>query len=166
MRFFDWLVVIVMGVVGWLVVSFLLNRSKPRDDNDADPNARDATFDNPYSMRPPSTSDQSAPGAPVPVPAPVARLPGPRPTDTPDLARADDGADLLSLDEIGRRWNAILGVPSDASGAVIEQAYHAKLAECDRVRFDSNASAASRRQAEQLRARVSQAYEFIRPSRP
>ncbi len=56
-------------------------------------------------------------------------------------------------------------MPSDASGAVIEQAYHAKLAECDRVRFDANASPASRRQAEQTRSRVNQAYEFIRPSR-
>lgn len=167
MRFFDWLVVIVMGVVGWLLVSFLLNRSKPRDDGraESDSDARDATFDNPYSVRPQSSADRSVPSAPVPAPAPVARLPGPRPVDTPDLARADDGADLLSLDEIGRRWSSILGVPDDASGAVIEQAYHAKLAECDRVRFDSNASAASRRQAEQMRARVNQAYEFIRPSR-
>ncbi len=39
MRFFDWLVVIVMGVVGWLVVSFLLNRSKPQGDDAADDSA-------------------------------------------------------------------------------------------------------------------------------
>jgi hypothetical protein len=70
-----------------------------------------------------------------------------------------------SGEEMGRAWSSILGIPTDASGAQIEAAYHAKLAECDRVRFDTDASAASRRQAEQQRARVNQAYEFIRPAR-
>ncbi len=66
---------------------------------------------------------------------------------------------------MGRAWSSILGVPTDASGAQIEAAYHAKLAEYDRVRFDSNASPTNRQHAEQQRARVNQAYEFIRPSR-
>lgn len=161
MRAFDWLVVIVMGVVGWLIVSFLLNRAKPRDEADSQ-DSRDATFDNPYSQRPPDESRTTG------APAPVMRLPAPassagRAPETP--VSSDAGSDQLSLDEIGRLWSSILGVPSDASGAVIEQAYHAKLAECDRVRFDANASPASRRQAEQTRSRVNQAYEFIRPSR-
>ncbi len=43
---------------------------------------------------------------------------------------------------------------TDASGAEIESAYHARLAAADRVRFDSNASPADRRLAEQQRARV------------
>jgi hypothetical protein len=139
---FDWLVVIVMGVVGWLVVSFLLNRSKPPQEGD----------------------DQSAPPRPdaftprLPAPAPVPAAVG---VDTD----AGDASEWLSLDEIGRSWHLILAVSSDAPAGEIESAYHAKLAECDRVRFSADATPGSRKLAEQQRARINQAYEFIRPSR-
>lgn len=112
MRTFDWLVVVVMGVVGWLLVSFLLNRAKPLEDEE------DAEFPT------------------------MPRLPG-------SIPSSRQASDLLSLDEIGRSWHLILGVPADASGAQIEAAYRARLAGGD----------------EKERSRVTQAYEFIRPSR-
>ena len=147
MRTFDWLVVIVMGVVGWLVVSFLLNRGKPQGDDAADRGAR-----------PDENADAEFPTMP--------RLPGSIPSSVSVVPpTAVNTAELLSLDEIGRSWQGILGVSVDASGAEIEAAYHARLGECDGVRFDSNADPANRLRAEQRRAQVNQAYEFIRPTR-
>ncbi len=62
MRAFDWLVVIVMGVVGWLIVSFLLNRAKPRDEADSQ-DSRDATFDNPlFTAAPGRVADDGCSG--------------------------------------------------------------------------------------------------------
>lgn len=78
----------------------------------------------------------------------------PRPT-TESRAR-------LSVEELGRSWQTILGVPLEAGLPEIEAAYHARLAECDRVRFSSGASAAEKQDAETRRTRVSDAYEFIR----
>src|ERR1700760_2689902 len=52
-------------------------------------------------------------------------------------------------------WHTILGVPAEATAAEIEGAYHARIAECDRVRFDSKASASDKQLAEARRVEVS-----------
>ena len=61
------------------------------------------------------------------------------------------------------RWHTILGVPAEATAAEIESAYHARIAECDRVRFDSRASASDKQLAEARRAEINNAFEVIRP---
>lgn len=68
----------------------------------------------------------------------------------------------LSVADLGARWSSILGVPAAAGSAEIEAAYHARLAECDGIRFSSSASAADKQAAEIRRAQISDAYEFIR----
>ena len=65
--------------------------------------------------------------------------------------------------DVHDRCHTILGVSAEASAAEIESAYHARIAECDRVRFDSRASASDKQLAEARRAEVSNAFEFIRP---
>jgi len=62
-------------------------------------------------------------------------------------------------------WPTILQVDKSAAAAEIEKAYHALLAECDRVRFSTWYSAEERQDAEKRRANVCAAYEFIRPRR-
>ena len=69
----------------------------------------------------------------------------------------------LSLAEISQRWSTILGVPESASAQQIEAAYHARLAECDQTRFSAGQSASAKAAAESQRAKVTQAFEFIRP---
>jgi hypothetical protein len=71
----------------------------------------------------------------------------------------------LSLAELGSSWHVILGVSAQASPDEIEAGYHARLAECDRIRFAANESAAARQDAETRRAQVCDAYEFIRQAR-
>jgi hypothetical protein len=60
-------------------------------------------------------------------------------------------------------WHTTLGVSADATAVEIENAYHSRIAECDRVRFDTTASVSDRQSAEARRAEVSSAFEFIRP---
>jgi hypothetical protein len=74
-------------------------------------------------------------------------------------------ATQLSVAELGRTWHVILGVPAEATSAEIEAGYHARLAECDRIRFSPNEPALARQNAEAMRAQVSEAFEFIRPIR-
>ena len=74
-------------------------------------------------------------------------------------------AKRLSVSELGSRWHTILGVSPDAGSAEIEAAYHARLAECDRVRFAANETPLARQTAESTRSRVNEAYEFIRSAR-
>ena len=62
-------------------------------------------------------------------------------------------------------WPAILQVDANATAAEIEKAYHALLAECDRIRFSTWYSAQERQEADARRANVCAAYEFIRPRR-
>ncbi len=69
----------------------------------------------------------------------------------------------LSLAEISSRWSTILGVSENASTEEIEAAYHARIAECDRVRFAADEPVQAKSAAELRRAQVGQAYEFIRP---
>ena len=68
----------------------------------------------------------------------------------------------ISVAELGSTWNVILGVAAEASSAEVEAAYHARLAECDRVRFAPNETALGKQTAEDRRAQVNEAYEFIR----
>jgi hypothetical protein len=72
----------------------------------------------------------------------------------------------LSLIELGKRWHEILRVAADADSREIERAYHERLAECDVARFSPTASTEEKQTAETQRARVNQAFEFIRPLRP
>ena len=62
-------------------------------------------------------------------------------------------------------WPTILQVAKNATAAEIEKAYHALIAECDRVRFSTWYSAQERQEAEARRTNVCAAYEFIRPRR-
>ncbi len=138
MRIFDWIVVVGAGVVGWLLVSWLFSRTRPQEPPEHRPL--------PAAQREPEASPD----------APMLRLPAPEAAST---------SSELSLDEIGRGWYTILGVPSDATAAEIERAYHSKLADCDRMRFSPDASAELKRLSEEQRSRVNQAFEFIRPLR-
>jgi len=68
----------------------------------------------------------------------------------------------LSLATLGAQWHRLPGVAPAATPAEIESAYHARLAECDRVRFGAETSDAHREEARRRRAQVEDAYEFIR----
>ncbi len=56
-----------------------------------------------------------------------------------------------------------MGVRESASAQEIEAAYHAGLAECDRIRFSPSESASAKSTADARRAQIVQAFEFIRP---
>lgn len=71
----------------------------------------------------------------------------------------------MSVAELGSTWHVILGVSAESTAVEIETAYHALLAECDRIRFSPNETALSKQSAEATHARVSEAYEFIRQAR-
>ena len=73
--------------------------------------------------------------------------------------------DTLSVAEIGSRWHEILAVSQNASAKEIDEAYHERIAECDRIRFSPTETPEEQRAAALKRARVNQAYEFIRPLR-
>lgn len=68
----------------------------------------------------------------------------------------------LSVAELAHSWPVILKVRDDAGLEEIESAYHERLAECDRVRFAPESAGAERQQAEQRRASIEDAYNFIR----
>jgi hypothetical protein len=71
----------------------------------------------------------------------------------------------LSLTELGRTWHIILGVLAEAKSEEIEAGYHARLAECDRIRSSATASTVEKQNAETRRVQVNEAYEFIRQVR-
>jgi hypothetical protein len=73
-----------------------------------------------------------------------------------------EGRDKLSLVELGRTWHVILGVSAEATSEEIESGYHARLGECDQIRFSATGSAVEKQDAETRRGRVNEAYEFIR----
>lgn len=183
MSTFNTLVAGTAGVIGWLVVSYLLDRAKKRQDSADDsigegrtssgarpgPEAGSASASDTAHDRPRQIPHDS--GSPVAVsrPAPARAPPRPAPISTPTPIQPRDipgGAGPVSLDEIGRTWHTILGVSSEARADEIERAYYAKLADCDRVRLASDASHDARRNAEHQRALLTQAFEFIRPLRP
>lgn len=68
----------------------------------------------------------------------------------------------VSLAELGRTWHVTLGVDAAGTPDEIEAAYHARLAECDRIRFSPAESAVEKQNAEVRRTQVNEAYEFIR----
>jgi DnaJ-domain-containing protein 1 len=153
---FNTLVAGTAGVVGWLVVSYLLDRSKSKRQDSTQDSTHDSAQrsapDSPRERPPQITHDLPAPGpTSAPKPLPVRDIPG--------------GFGPVSLDEIGRTWHTILGVSSEARADEIERAYYAKLAECDRARLASDVSPDARRRVEQQRALLTQAFEFIRPLR-
>ena len=76
---------------------------------------------------------------------------------TPEAMRS-----LPSLSELGNTWHKILGVSADATTLEIENAYHKCLGECDRIRFSPTEAESDRRNAEQRRLQVNEAFEFIR----
>ena len=75
------------------------------------------------------------------------------------------GARGPSVAELAQSWSVILGVRQDAGLDEIESAYHERLAECDRVRFAPETPGGARQEAEQRRARIEDAYNFIRAAR-
>lgn len=73
--------------------------------------------------------------------------------------------DALSVAEISNSWYQILGVVEGATAKEIEDAYHQRIAECDRIRFSPTETSEEQKAAATRRLRVNQAYEFIRPLR-
>jgi hypothetical protein len=136
------MVVIGAAIIGWLLVNYLFSRGKPKEDEEEGGDARDVH----------STAD-------------VQRLPAPTRSPSAALDSDEGSAAGLSLEELGRHWHIILGVPNDATAAQIERAYHSKLAEYDAIRFSSEAPTSVKRSAEEHRERLIQAFEFIRPMR-
>src|SRR5258708_30102756 len=129
MSFTDLVVVIVAGLVGFGLVSWVINvvrqqRSAPVEISPGTPGA--------------GTSDAG----------------------TPDAARAARAAP--SLAELGRGWHSTLGVSENATREEIEAAHRALLAECDRVSSSADSPEGERQRAEERRAQVNEAFEFIR----
>ena len=83
----------------------------------------------------------------------------------PPAAAAGPGRGRLSLAALGEGWPAVLGITREATPAQIEAAYHARVAECDAVRFAAGADDKDRQEARARRADVEDAYEFIRATR-
>lgn len=71
----------------------------------------------------------------------------------------------LTVAEIASRWHEILAVSESASAEQIDEAYHQRIGECDRIRFSATEAPESKKVAELTRSQVNQAYEFIRPLR-
>lgn len=72
-------------------------------------------------------------------------------------------SESLGVVELASHWASILGTTKDASAEDIDTAYHARIAECDRIRFTPNVSSEDKQGAEQRRVQIEQAFEFIRP---
>ncbi len=140
MSFSDLGILALCALVGWAVVSWIISVVQQQ-------------------KRPPLdlTGASSAPREPRREP--LRGLPSP-------AAFSDNGVrDMraLSLSEISARWSSILGIPESSSAQEIEAAYHASLAECDRIRFSPSESESAKSAAEARRAQITQAFEFIRP---
>ena len=135
----DWVVLIACGLIGWGVVSWLISVIRPPQP----PSAKDP------EQTPLRLTNETAPDAQVGQGAA---------TSTPSATSA-------AATDMEAAWPAILQVAKNATAAEIEKAYHALIAECDRVRFSTWYSAQERQEAEARRANVCAAYEFIRPRR-
>jgi len=80
---------------------------------------------------------------------------------TASAANTDSGASTRpTVSQLGATWHSILGVSTSASSAEILAAYQRRVAECDRVRFDSSSTTDQRSQAERDRRFLEDAYEF------
>jgi len=148
------------ALVGWAIVSWIISvvaqqMRPPLDLTGGSPPLRDSLRGLPS---PGAARDSIAP----PVLPPV---PGAHPPPVPGAFGDSDvrSSRALSLAEISARWSSILGVRESASAQEIEAAYHAGLAECDRIRFSPGESANAKSDAEARRAQITQAFEFIRP---
>lgn len=131
-------IIVVGGAVGWWGVSWLIDRLQRRD--------RDQTG---------ATPAPAGPDADVPALREPARI------AAPALPAGE-----LSVVELADAWPRVLGVARDAPLATIEAAYHERIAACDRLRFQANASVSERQQAADERRAIEAAYEFIRSARP
>ncbi len=160
--------VVVGGLLGWWIVSWVISlfRQQKRPPIDIVGGGQRKPWD---GANTPNAS-QERPALPAPLDLtrddPPVATPGPGagPVATPGPAGAWGGrARGLSVAEISAQWVSILGVAESATAAQIEAAYHARLAECDRTRFAATASDAEKEEAQAVRARVTQAYEFVRP---
>lgn len=74
------------------------------------------------------------------------------------------GSEDMSLAELGRQWHLILGVSPGAEAAAVEHAYRERLAECAQLGLATSATAEQKSEAEKRRRRITQAFEFIRPT--
>jgi hypothetical protein len=116
-------VLLICGVVGWLVVSWVINLLRQQ-------------------RSPPVVIAGESPRPP----------PGAASSRGPSVA------------ELAESWSEILKVRADAGLEEIETAYHQRLAECDRLRLALE-DAAGQEQAQQRRATLEDAYNFIRSVR-
>ncbi len=161
--------VVVGGLLGWWIVSWIVSlfRQQKRPPIDIVDGRQRKPWDGANTPNAP----QERPALPAPLELtrddPPVAAPGPDagPIATPGPATGAWGgrARDLSVAEISAQWASILGVAESASAAEVETAYHARLAECDRTRFAATASDAEKAEAQAVRARVTQAYEFVRP---
>src|SRR6266446_266287 len=83
--------------------------------------------------------------------------------DQDPRAESHEESRRLSLADVSSTWHTILAVALDAGAEDIERAYHARIAECDRIRFSPTASPEDKKLAESRRAQIDQAFGFIRP---
>lgn len=111
----DWIVVGGGALLGWGVVSWIINVVRQQRAP-------------PVPMGRQSHPAAAPASAPVPVPAPAPETPRGR----------------LSLAELGGTWHVILGVSPDASLAQIEAAYRERVAECERNAPTGGAGATQR----------------------
>ena len=110
----DWIVVGGGALLGWGVVSWIINVVR----------------------------QQRAP--PVPMGTPGSRAPPPAPESASEPAPAAPSSGRISLAQLGGAWHEILGVSPDASLAQIEAAYRERVAECERAAAAEGANAAQR----------------------
>jgi hypothetical protein len=155
--------VVVGGLLGWWIVSWVVSlfRQQKRPPIDIVDGGQRKPWD--------STNTPNAPRERPALPAPLDLTRDDPPAASPIAATGPAAGAWgshprgLSVAEISAQWASILGVAESASASEVEAAYHARLAECDRTRFAATASDAEKEQAQVARARVTQAYEFVRP---
>jgi hypothetical protein len=150
----DWVVLIACGLIGWGVVSWLISVIRPP----RQPSVKDA------EQVPLRLTSQTRPDAEVAPPTSATTASDSATAAASDPATSTTG-EALSAGAMETAWPTILQVDKSATAAEIEKAYHALLAECDRIRFSTWYSAQERQEAETRRAKVCAAYEFIRPRR-
>lgn len=135
-------ILVVGGLAGWWVVSYVFDRQRGADSQPQPP--RDAT---------------RAPGPEQPANASVAGTPM-----STDTAPTGDDAELSFL-ELADRWPEILRLPRTATVAEIEAAYAARRLELDRRRFDTSSTERERQETARELRRLESAYEFVRFAR-
>lgn len=146
-------ILVVGGLTGWWVISYLFDRK----------GGKAATRDEPpdESPRDPLPSREVLPPPPANDPPSERRSEyGPNPA----RAAASSESAGLSVFELQDRWPALLGVDREASIDEIESAYARRRAAIDRVRFSDRPPAEREAAARELRT-LEAAYEFVRSAR-